>query len=351
MNEVTIEAEITPGMAAAEVVELAVLAEQAGFDRLGISDVVFWPDCFVLLGLIAQRTTTISLGSVVTNPYSRHPAVLASVAATLQDASEGRAFLGLGVGAGLEALGMSSPRPVSALREAITTIRGLLAGDDVDVRGTTLVVEQARMVGPVERVPIAVGSRSPQVMRLAGEIADIALVGARSMTPEIASWYKTWLAEGAARVGRSLDDFEIAPRLTLCTSHDGDLARRSVRRYVAHYVALVRPADVAADTVWLAHVEKALARSRGWYFAHDRVDDPELDVLIDDDLVRRFAIAGTPTECADLTRDVLALGFASVSMNLTATLRPSMYAGLRETIEGFAEVIGSLRQTTQRRRG
>ena len=93
----------------------------------------------------------------------------------------------------------------------------------------------------------------------------------------------------------------------------------------------------------MARVEAALARSRGWYFDHDRYDDPELDVLITDDLVRRFAIAGTPTECAELTRDVLALGFTSVSMNLAATRRDSMYAGLRETIEGFAEVIDRLR--------
>jgi 5,10-methylenetetrahydromethanopterin reductase len=340
---VIIEAEITPGMAAREVVELAVLAEQAGFDRLGISDVIFWPDCFVLLGLVAQRTSRIQLGSMVTNPYSRHPAVLAGLAATLQDASGGRAFLGLGVGAGLEALGISSPRPVLALREAVATIRALLAGGEVESRGETLVMEPSRMVGPVAPVPIAIGSRSPQVMRLAGELADTALVGARSMTVEIAAQYRGWLAEGAARAGRSLDDVEIAPRLTLCTSRDGDLARRSVRRYVAHYVALVRPADVAADPAWMARVEAALARSHGWYFDHDRYDDPELDVLIAGDLVRRFAIAGTPAECAELTRDVLALGFTSVSMNLAATRRASMYLGLHETIEGFAEVIDRLR--------
>ena len=343
MSRVNIEAEITPGMSAAEVVELAVLAEQAGFDRLGISDVIFWPDCFVLLGLIAQRTTRIRLGSMVTNPYSRHPAVLAGAAATLQDASQGRAFLGLGVGAGLEALGLNYPRPVVTLREAVTTIRALLAGDEVDVRGKTLRVERSRMVGQVAAVPIAIGTRSPQVTRLAGEIADTALVGARSMTPDIAAQYRTWLTEGAARARRSLDDLEVAPRLTLCTSHDGDLARRSVRRYVAHYVALVRPPDVAADAAWLARVEGALARSRGWYFDHDRYDDPDLDVLIDDDLVHRFAIAGTPEECAELTRNVLALGFTSVSMNLAATRRASMSSGLRETIEGFAEVIDTLR--------
>jgi 5,10-methylenetetrahydromethanopterin reductase len=342
VGALAIEAEITPGMAAWETVDLAVLTEQAGFDRLGISDVVFWPDCFVLLGVIAERTSRIGLGSMVTNPYSRHPVVLAGIAATLQDVSDGRAFLGLGVGAGLEALGMTYPRPIATLRETVTTIRRLLSGEEVEVAGDTLTIERSRMVGPVAPVPIAIGSRSPQVMRLAGELADIALVGARSMTAELASQYRTWLAEGAARAGRSLDSVEVAPRLTLCTSRDGDLARRSVKRYVAHYVVLLRPADVAADERRMSRIEAALARSRGWYFAHDRHDDAELNELVDDDLVRRFAIAGTPAECAELTRDVLALGFTSVSMNLAATRRETMHSGLRETIEGFAEVIGSL---------
>src|SRR5205823_6001820 len=75
MSRLTFEAEISPGMTTRQVVDLAQRAEHAGFDRLGVSDVVFWPDCFVVLGLIASATTKIELGPMVTNPYSRHPAV------------------------------------------------------------------------------------------------------------------------------------------------------------------------------------------------------------------------------------------------------------------------------------
>jgi 5,10-methylenetetrahydromethanopterin reductase len=342
----TLEAEITPGMSAAEVVELARLAEAVGFDRLGISDVVFWPDCFVLLALVAHKTTRIELGPMVTNPYSRHPAVLAGIMATLQDASQGRAFLGIGVGAGLEALGMNYPRPVRALREAVTTITALLRGEEVEVRDGTITIDHGHMIGPVHPVPISIGTRSRQVMQLAGELADTALIGGRTLDAAIAREYRRWLAEGANRAGRSLDEVEVAPRLTLCVSRDGDLARASVKRYVAHYAALIRPRDLLERDGgrWMREVEAALTRSRGWYFEHDRHDDPELDQLIDADLVLRFAIAGTPDECAELTRDVLALGFTSASMNLAAPRRASMYDGLRETIEGSAEVIARLRR-------
>jgi 5,10-methylenetetrahydromethanopterin reductase len=341
----TFEAEISPGMTSRQVVDLARVAERAGFDRLGISDVVFWPDCFVLLGLVATATDRIQLGPMVTNPFSRHPAVLAGIMATLQDASAGRAFLGIGVGAGLEAVGETYPRPVTMLRESIAVIRRLLAGDEVDFAGEMVRVERSRMVGPVAPVPIAIGSRSPQVMRLAGEVADTALVGGRFLDATIAGQYRDWIAEGAARVGRDPGSVEIAPRLTLCVSHDGDLARRSVKRYVAHYVAIIRPAALDLDPAWLARVEAALARSTGWYFDLDRYDDPEIDTLIDDDLVRHFAVAGTPDECVDLARAVLALGFTSASFNLAAPMRATLYDGLRETLELSADVLVGLRRT------
>ena len=182
-------------------------------------------------------------------------------------------------------------------------------------------------------------------MRLAGELADTALVGGRYLSSSIVNQYRTWIGEGAARVGRSPGDVEIAPRLTLCVSSDGDLARRSVKRYVAHYVALIRPAELSLDASWLARVQTALARSRGWYFDLDRYDDPDIDVLIDDDLVRRFAVAGTPKECVELARDALSYGFTSASFNLAAPLRSSLYEGLREVLHGSGEVLDGLRQS------
>ena len=65
------------------------------------------------------------------------------------------------------------------------------------------------------------------MMRLAGEIADIALVGGRYLSPSLAANYRAFIAEGAQRVGRDVASVEVAPRVTLCVSSDGDLARRS----------------------------------------------------------------------------------------------------------------------------
>lgn len=339
---ITFEAEFSPGMSPEDATMLAKRCEQAGFDRLGISDVTFWPDCFVLQGLIAAATSRIHIGSMVTNPYSRHPAVLAGAVATLQELSQGRIFLGIGVGAGLEDLGIDYPRPVRALREAIIGIRGLLAGEKVQLEGEMFTMNNAALVRPPKvPVPISVGTRSRQIMQLAGELADIALVGARHFTRELADQYFQWLAQGAARSGRSLQSVDIAPRLTLCVSPDGNLARRSVVRYVAHYLAIIRPTEIAADR--LAAIDKALSRSRGWYFDLARYDAPELFDLVSDNWIRRYAVAGAPSEIPEQIRAVTDLGFTSASLNLAAVVGGSMTEGLRETIDSFATVIDDCR--------
>ena len=251
-------------------------------------------------------------------------------------------FLGIGVGAGLEELDVAYERPVRALREAIVGIRGLLAGERVELDGEIFPVRGAELVRPPEvPVPISVGTRSRQIMQLAGELADTALVGARHFTPALQAQYAGWLAEGATRVGRDPGDVEVAPRLTLCVSDDAELARASVVRYVAHYLAIIRPAEM--DPERLTAIDEALARSTGWYFDLDRHDDPALVDLVPDEWITNYAVVGTPGEIVDQLRHIADLGYTSASLNLAAVMRADMATGLRETIDGLATVLPDLR--------
>lgn len=130
--------------------------------------------------------------------------------------------------------------------------------------------------------------------------------------------------------------------MTLCCSPDGDLARRSVKRYAAHYLTLIRPAELAVEPDRMAAIEAALERSHGWCFDHNRTDDEALDQLIDNRLVEAFTIVGTPDECEQQLEAVLDMGFTSVSLNLAATARPTATEGLAETITSFSPVVASL---------
>jgi 5,10-methylenetetrahydromethanopterin reductase len=340
----TFEAEITPGMAPSEAVELGCLVEDVGFDRLGISCVVGWPDTYQLQALIAARTERIHIGSMVTNPYTRHAAVHAAALATLQELSGGRAFCGIGVGAGLEELGLDYHRPAKTVRQNIEAIRALLAGGPGHLDGETVQLRGAALIRPPEqKVPIAIGTRSEMVMKLAGEVADIALVGARHLTPEIVARYRGWLAEGAARIGRDVNDIEVLPRVTLCISDDEDLAIESVKRFAAHYLDILGPYGPPVDPDLRAAIVATLSDATGWYFDLDRYDPPEMLRLIDADLARKFAIVGTPEQCATQMQDLLDLGFDGVSCNLAAVNRDNMFHGLGETIEGSREMLRLLR--------
>lgn len=332
-------------MSVAEVVRLAQMVEEAGFDRLGISDVPLYPDCFQLQVLCAQATRRVQIGPLVTNPYSHHPALLASAVATLAEVSDGRAFLGLGWGAGLDQIGIAQPRPVAALRDSIFIINGLLAGKTVTYKGPVFRVSNARMVRvPGRRVPIGLGTRSPQTMRLAGEMADMAIVGARYMTPEMARQYRVWVLEGAGRTGRRPQDVEIVPRLTLCVSRDGALARKSVKLHAAYYLTLLKPPEIAIEPERMMRIEAAVRRASGWYFAPDVSYPDEIHDLVSDDIVKRFAIAGTPHECLEQMREFAQLGFTSASMNLAAVRRGTLYEGYRETIASFGEVLDEVKR-------
>lgn len=181
-------------------------------------------------------------------------------------------------------------------------------------------------------------------MRLAGEHADIAVIGARYWSPAIVQRYRQWLAEGTTRAGRRMDDIEVAPRLTLCVSQDGELAKRSVKFYAAYYLTLLKPNDLALAPTHLARIEAAVQQARGWYFDADVQYPEELHELISDDIVARFAIAGTPSECVQQVKRILDLGFTSLSMNLAAVRHGSMYDGLKETITTFGAVLPEVRR-------
>ena len=88
-------------------------------------------------------------------------------------------------------------------------------------------------------------------------------------------------------------------------------------------------------------ISRLAAQATGWYFEPDVAYPAELDSLVGPEIIGRFAIAGTPAECLAGLKSLARLGFRSVSMNVAAVRRPegSMYRGLRETLEGLAEIV------------
>jgi 5,10-methylenetetrahydromethanopterin reductase len=343
------EAEITPILKTREIMKLARLAEEVGLDRLGISDVIFYPDTYEIQALCALVTQRLKIGSLVTNPYTRHPAVIAAAASTLDEISDGRAFVGIGAGAGIGGLGVIRSPPESTLREAVHIIRELMTGRVVNYLGKIyqLPYNHTRLeVPPQHNVPILIGTRSPRIAKLAGELADIIVIGARYSSEQHLTNYLRWISEGATRAGRDIDNIEIAPRLTICASSDGELAKQSVKLYAAHYLALLRPPDMVIDEAKLLKIVEAVKKVKGWYFSPTVQYPKEIDKLVDEEIVDKFAVAGTPDECIAKIRNIIArYRFRSVSLNVAAVRRGTIFDGMLETVKSLGDIIQGLKRT------
>jgi G6PDH family F420-dependent oxidoreductase len=180
---------------AGELVDGAVMAEQAGFPTAWISDHYHpWNDeqgqspfVWTVLGAIAQATSTLRVHTAVTCPTVRiHPAVIAQAAATTATLLPGRFGLGVGSGEALNESIFGDPWPSAGVRldmleEAVEVIRKLWTGEVVEHSGTHYTVENARLYSlPDAPPPIHVSAFGPKAVQVAARIGD----GYMTTTPD-----------------------------------------------------------------------------------------------------------------------------------------------------------------------
>ncbi len=215
-----------------DYVALARCAEEAGFDQFWVSDDLFLRSAPVILTAVAAATERIEIGTCIVNPYTIHPAEIAMMAATLDEASDGRFNLGISAGAAdfLKWIGIEQTKPVAALRESITAIRRLLRGERVEMAGEFLrwSGEAYLRFQPRRAVPIYVGALSPNMLRLTGEAADGGLP--LLFPPEHYETVLPYIREGAVRAGRSLDEIDIAA-CVWCSIGSEDALREKIAYY------------------------------------------------------------------------------------------------------------------------
>lgn len=170
-----------------ELVRHAVLAEEAGFDMIVVSEHFHpWVDdasasgfAYSTIAAMAQATERVEFTTGVTTPLFRfHPAVVAQAAATLDRLSGGRFRLGVGTGENINEgpLGYEFPNyagRASRMREALEIMRRLLDGEKLTFDGEHYVTDRAKLYSPpLRRVPIYLAAGGPKSAALAGEMAD-----------------------------------------------------------------------------------------------------------------------------------------------------------------------------------
>ena len=234
-------------LAPAHYEALAQAAEAAGFDQFWISHDLFLRSAAVILPLVARATTTIEIGSCIFNPYTMNPAELAMIAATMDEVSGNRFNLGLAAGARdfLQWVGVPQERPLAAMRETITAVRRLLAGETANVDGHFLHWRpEAYLRFPAPRVtPIYVGAMGPKMLGLAGEMGDGVLP--LLFPPEHFFTVKPLLEAGIARRADTLGALDFAACIWVSLAADREAAQRTLAQKIAYYGASLSPLILA----------------------------------------------------------------------------------------------------------
>lgn len=227
----------------ADYVRLAQAAESAGFDQFWVSDDLFLRSAPVILTAIAVATSRIEIGTCIVNPYTLHPAEMAMMAATLDEASGGRFNLGLGAGAAafLKWVGIDQDFPLAAVRETAHVVRALLSGERARIDGRLLrwTDEAYLRFTPRRRVPIYLGAMSPNMLRAIGEWADGGLP--LLFPPEHYATVLPLIQDGARSAGRSLDDLDIAACIWCSISTDQAAAIDALKEKIAYYGHAMSP--------------------------------------------------------------------------------------------------------------
>ena len=285
-------------------------AEEAGFEAVWQAESRLVREATVPMSAFAAVTERIKIGSGVVNCWTRNVGLMAATFVTLDDLAPGRMMLG--IGAWWEPLaskvGVRRERPLTAMREYIEVVRRLIAMENVTFHGEYVDVEDIQIDivhgdRSPRHVPIYLGATGMQMMELAGEIADGALLN-YLVGPRYNATALEHLAVGAGRSGRAVEDVD-RPQLVVCSlDEDRDLALDRARELVTQYLGQ-QPHIMKASGVDQALLDE-IGAVLTWPASEDEIR--RAMALVPDDVVQMITASGTPDECRAKVREYVEAG-------------------------------------------
>ena len=302
---------LKPENSVERTIALTRQAEAAGFGYGWLFDAhVRFREVYPLLTLMAINTTTMRLGTCVTNPATREPSVTASALATLDEISRGRMDLGIGRGdSSVRALG-KPPTTMKTLEQAVTVIRDLVEGRSTVSEGASLQLPWAG----TWKLPVWIAGYGPMALAMTGRIADGLIL--QLADPDLIRWMVGLMHESAEKAGRDPASIKVQ---AAAPAHVGIIeeCRERVRWF---------PAAVSSHVVDLVnrYPSDELPESLTGYL-RDRAgdDDRRQDefgaasaAFVPDDVVDRFAIVGPPEEHVRRLKELSAAGVDQFNLYL-----------------------------------
>ena len=333
-------------------ISLARIAEEAGITSFwALEDPDGW-DAFAVLAAVARATERIRIGTGVTNPYYRHPSLIAASVATLDALSDGRAFLGFGRGQAewyQRALGIHVGRPLRALDEAIDLFRQwwrLPSEASSPADATEFHVDAwKRGIAPVQQhIPIYLAAVGPQALKLAGRKADGVLFNDLASRHFLADAV-TRVRASAAEAGRDPASLRFVARAAVTITADPEAVyeRRKATVAIVHALPgmdrlLTTPGyeidAIIADVRRLMRTDEVLARGGAFADLRAAGDLEAAKRAIPTDLMRELAIAGPADEVRRRLAELQELGITDVVL---------AQPGPDATIDSLASMLDAIR--------
>lgn len=301
-----------------QIVRLAMLAEESGFDCVWYCHDLFKRHAWVVLSAIAANTKRVRIGPAIVNPYTANPAEIAMAIVTLDELSAGRAVLGIGAGASefLSWIGLETRRPLTRTREAIQIVRNLIADRRTafeEKEFTHWMKEAYLRLRPLrEKIPVYIGAHGFRMLELIGEIGDGGLPSL--FPPEFAIRAMESIRRGARRANRDVSDIDISGCIWFSLSDNTDEAKKALRGLIAYYGPHLAP-------VMIREID-----------LHPTDFDPIRDAVKKRDLetaktlvtekMMRLAIFGSPEECVHRLEELERNGITQVNIGPPLGPRP-----------------------------
>lgn len=308
-----------------KMIQLARVSEESGFSHIWVGDShLIWREAYVNMTAMMLNTTKVKFGTGVTNPLTRHPSVLASAYATLEEYAPGRMILGIGLGdSSVETMGLK-PSTLANFEKSLEQMRELFAGKEAQLPSGKI-----HLLHPCKRkVPIYIAASGPKMLELSGRIADgiIILVG---VADDYIAHAREKIAAGAQAAGRKLADISLVLWVP-CAVSESASAKDAVKAHVARVVA--HPLPYVLDP----NEQKVLEEIRKTYDYYHHMDQQANHAeVIPDWLVEKFAIAGTVDQCRAQIERIKKSGIQQIAIIPYAPPGGSR----EETIRGFAKAM------------
>jgi 5,10-methylenetetrahydromethanopterin reductase len=311
------------GSVAGTSAKLARQVEAEGWDgQMFMDSQSLSADPFVLMGAWAMVTERLKLCTGVTNPATRHLAVLAANIASVQSISGGRAVLGIGRGDSALAYLGHAPVGLGAFQKSLTDLQLLLSGAEVAFGAQGLFAGAGSAEGlslgarpsatrlkwlpeTLPKVPLDVAATGPKVIDMAAGIAERVTFSVGAM-PERLAW-----ALDLARRASGSKRLSFGAQVIVVCHPDVEEVRAAATSFVAPLARFQVIQGQAAGPQNTGDAENfAAIRSNYDMTKHDHIisHDKLKGVELDWEFVRRFAIVGPPAHCVERLLELAALG-------------------------------------------